>query len=102
MPYGLSDQSLTKILGVLSTYPQIDKAILFGSRAKGNFKNGSDIDLSLLGERIDFNILNKLSRELDDLLLPYHIDLSSYNRIKDPDLKSHILRVGKVIYSKQS
>ena len=72
---------------------------MYGSRAKGTSKPGSDIDLTLKGRELDLHVLNRISRDLDDLLLPYNIDLSIYHRIKDQDVLDHIHRVGKEIYS---
>jgi nucleotidyltransferase substrate binding protein (TIGR01987 family) len=80
---------------------QIEAVILYGSRAKDNFKPGSDIDLTLIGNELNLTVLNKISLELDDLLLPYTFDLSLYHHIKQPDLIDHIQRVGKVFYSKK-
>lgn len=69
--------------------------MIYGSRAKGNFLYNSDIDLSLLGA-ISYNDLLKIEMQLDDLLLPYKIDLSVFEKIENEDLKEHIRRVGKV------
>lgn len=95
---GLSVHAVTAIRGVLASHPQVDRAILFGSRAKGNYRNGSDIDLALTGD-ISFDELGKLSWELDDLLLPWEMDLVALDRLTDPDLRAHIQRVGKLFYS---
>ena len=83
-----------------SKYPQIEKATLYGSRAKGNYRNGSDIDLTLKGEALTLSILSKVETELDDLLLPYKIDLSIHHKIENPDLLEHMDRVGIVFYEK--
>lgn len=101
MKYGLPDSAIQKICTVLSHYPQVDKAILYGSRAKGNFKNGSDIDLTLHGSKeLTLNVPYRILDELDDLLLPYTIDLSIYNKISDADVIEHIQRVGVTFYDK--
>lgn len=83
---------------VLASHPAVTEAVIFGSRAKGNFKPGSDIDLTLKGEGLDLRQLNKISLELDDLLLPYTFDLSLYAHLTDPDFLDHIRRVGLVLY----
>ncbi|HJS19842.1 MAG TPA: nucleotidyltransferase domain-containing protein [Anaerolineales bacterium] len=99
--FGLKDSAIDKIRGVLSHYPQVDKAILYGSRAKGNYKNGSDIDLTLHGGKdLTLNVLYRIMDELDDLLLPYIIDLSIFHTINDPDVIQHIRRVGVTFYDK--
>lgn len=99
--FGLKDTTIQKICDVLAKYPQVEKAVLYGSRAKGNYKNGSDIDLMLFGgETLTMNILYRIMSELDDLLLPYTIDLSIFQHISDPDLIEHIERVGVLFYQK--
>jgi predicted nucleotidyltransferase len=101
MKYGLSNTTIQKIRTVLNCYPQVDQAILYGSRAKGNYKNGSDIDLTLHGSAdLTLNVLYKILADLDDLLLPYTIDLSIFNDIGDPDVVEHIQRVGVTFYEK--
>ena len=99
--FGLKEATIQKICAVLSHYPQVEKAILYGSRAKGNPKNGSDIDLTLRGNAdLTLTILYKILDELDDLLLPYTIDLSIFNDIGDPEVIDHIQRVGVTFYDR--
>ena len=99
--FGLKDTTIQKICAVLARYPQVKRAILYGSRAKGNYKNGSDIDLTLSGGAdLTLHVLYKIMDELDDLLLPYTIDLSIYANIGDPDVIAHIQRVGATFYEK--
>jgi uncharacterized protein len=101
MKYGLQDATIGKISAVLAGFPQVEKAVLYGSRAKGNYRNGSDIDLTLYGGRgLTVNVLGKIMEALDDLLLPYTFDLSVFNDIDDPDVAGHIRRVGVVFYEK--
>ena len=100
MKYGLPQSTVQKIRAVLSHYPQVDKAILYGSRAKGNYKDGSDIDLTLRGADLSLNVIYKILDELDELLLPYTIDLSIFSDISDPDVIEHIQRVGVTFYDK--
>lgn len=101
MKYGLQEEVIKNINEVFSKYPEIKKVILYGSRAKGNFKTGSDIDLSLIGDRLNNSLLNKISCELDDLLLPYTFDLSIYNHISNKDLIEHINGVGILFYQQK-
>lgn len=98
--FGLSETVLDKICSVFAQHPEVEQALLYGSRAKGNFKRGSDIDLTLLGPSLSEQLLLRLMAELDDLLLPYMIDLSIYAAITHPDLREHIERVGQIIYPK--
>lgn len=85
---------------VFANYSAISRVILYGSRAKSNYHNSSDIDLSMVGKDLDLTILLKIENELDDLLLPYKIDLSVYHLIENHDLIDHIDRVGAVFYEK--
>lgn len=100
MKFGLKDEAIEAICMVFRNHPEVEKAILYGSRARGNFKPASDIDLTLQGESLNSTVLNTISWELDDLLLPYTFDLSISSQISNPDLIDHISRVGVVLYSK--
>ena len=100
MKYGLSDKTIQKIHGVFKQYPQIEKAILYGSRATGNYRNGSDIDLTFCSEGLTHSVLTKIDFDLDDLLLPYTIDLSIFSQINNPDMVAEIERVGVNFYEK--
>ncbi len=101
MQYGLKKESIEKVNRIFAQYDKIEEVILYGSRAKGNYKPGSDIDLTIKGKELNLKLLNKISLELDDLLLPYTFDLSIYQHIKQPDLIDHIVRVGKVFYKSE-
>jgi predicted nucleotidyltransferase len=97
--YDLPDAAIKKIRVVLGRHPQAKQAILYGSRAEGTHKRGSDIDLTLRGGAdMTLPVLYRIMDELDDLLLPYTIDLSIYANMDDPEVKAHIYRVGLVFY----
>ncbi len=98
MPYGLSRENIIKIQSVLADFAEIDEAVLYGSRAQGNYKPGSDIDLALKGDRLNLHVLNKISLALDDLLLPQIFDLAIHHHIRNSALIDHIQRVGQVVY----
>jgi predicted nucleotidyltransferase len=76
--------------------------VLYGSRAKGNYKNGSDIDLTLKGKNLNLLILGKIDEQLDDLLLPYTFDLSIYHQISNAELLNHMNRVSKIFFSNKT
>ncbi|MFU8764984.1 MAG: nucleotidyltransferase domain-containing protein [Haliea sp.] len=95
---GLCPQQRAAICGVFRQFPQVEKAKIYGSRAMGTHRPGSDIDLTLLGE-INLSTLNQISLALDDLLLPFEIDLSVFAEIDNPQLQEHIRRVGKLFYA---
>lgn len=98
--FGLKEIDIAKIQSIFSAFPEIEKAILYGSRAKGTFKPASDIDLALIGGQLNFSVLNQIEIQLDDLLLPYTFDISILKQISNPDLVEHIQRVGLEFYVK--
>lgn len=98
MLYGLKLHIVEKTKTVFAKYPQIEKVILYGSRAKGTYKSGSDIDMTIVGKNIDLSILHKIENEIDDLMLPHTFDLSVFSQIKNEDLLDHIKRVGIEFY----
>lgn len=100
MKYGLPSATVEKICDVFARFPEIEKAVLFGSRAKGNYKNGSDIDLTLYGKLLTHRQCATIATELDDLLLPYTIDLSVFDELNHAKLREHIERVGVVFYQR--
>ena len=82
-------------------FSQVKKVVLYGSRATGNYKNGSDIDLTLFGEEdLTIHVMRKIMNKLDDLSLPYTIDLSVFRDMDDPDVVEHIKQTGIVFYEK--
>jgi predicted nucleotidyltransferase len=97
---GLSAGTLEQICATLARFPQVAQGVLYGSRAKGNFKPGSDIDLTLRGDGLTPSLLGDIDMALDDLLLPYEIDLSIYEQLGHAELLAHIDRVGRVIYQR--
>jgi len=92
--FGLSHQTISKLKSVFSQRSEIEKVILYGSRAKGNYRPGSDIDLTLVAPKMNLSQLLKLESEIDELLLPYKVDLSLFHAIENEDLVKHIQRVG--------
>ena len=101
MPYGLSDQTFSSILSVIKSNPAIDSAILFGSRAKGTYKDGSDIDIALHGSSLRLNDILQLQRLIDESDLAYTFDLVIFKNIQEQALIEHIQRVGIEIYRKE-
>jgi len=95
MCYGLKKETIEKINAVFKRYAKVENVLIYGSRAMGNYKRGSDIDLTIKGRDLDMETLNRISSELDELLLPYTIDLSLFRQIDNNNLIDHIQRVGK-------
>jgi predicted nucleotidyltransferase len=101
MKYGLDEIDIERINSVFASFPEVEKVVLYGSRAKGNYKLGSDIDLTLKGHHLNLETINTIETKIDDLLLPYLFDISIFNQIDNPDLIAHINRVGIVFYDKR-
>lgn len=100
MILGLTDNDLNHIISIIGHDNDIEEAIVFGSRAKGNFRNGSDVDIALKGERLTLQTIIQLQVELEALMLPYKFDIIIFNRIKEPALIEHINRYGILIFKK--
>ncbi len=98
MEFGLLDFTLATVRQILATCPRVETAILYGSRAKGNYKPGSDIDLTLTGDGLGYAELSRIADELEESDIPYQVDLSIFLQIDNPSLREHIERVGKVFY----
>jgi predicted nucleotidyltransferase len=96
MKFGLEEADILKIQSVFNLFPEVEKVILYGSRAKGNYRPSSDIDLTLIGDNLNFEIVSQIETKIDDLLLPYLFDISIFSQISNPDLVDHIERIGQV------
>jgi predicted nucleotidyltransferase len=97
---GLSDATLATVQAILASCPAVETAIVYGSRAKGNFSTGSDIDLTLVGAALTQEMLSHLVGQFEESNLPYQVDLSILRDIDNPSLREHIERVGKVLYQR--
>jgi len=99
MAHGLSDRDLALITEAIQAFPAITQVLLFGSRAKGTHKTGSDVDLAVKGEAVTYETVIRLSETLnEEKPLPYYFDVLDYARITEPRLIEHIDRVGVVLY----
>lgn len=101
MEFGLSDTVFYKIHSVFKFFPQIQEAVLYGSRAIGTYREGSDIDISFKGE-LSFDELLQIEKDLDDLMLPYTFDLSIYHMLSNEELVEHIDMKGKSFYKRNA
>jgi predicted nucleotidyltransferase len=100
LPFGLRKNHVDNIIDILRAHPEVERAAIFGSRALGTYKKGSDVDLVLYGDIRD-EIITAISYKLNEEgTLPYFFDVLSYNSIDNPALKEHIDRVGIIFYSK--
>jgi uncharacterized protein len=100
MTFGLKQENIEAINAVFAQYPAIEKVLIYGSRAKGDYRNGSDIDLVIVESGLSFSEQMEIETRIDDLLLPYKIDLVRQRQVSNPDLLEHISRVGKTFYQK--
>lgn len=97
--FGLLDTDMEAIVSVLNRQPKVNEAIIFGSRAKGNFKNGSDVDIALKGKDLDFDTISRISYLLnEETNMPYKFDVLNYHSTDEPTLIDHIDRVGIEFY----
>ena len=98
--FGLKQTDLDAIISILEKYSDIESAVIFGSRAKGNYKNGSDVDIALKGKSLNFDLINQISYWLnEESLMPYKFDILNYHTISSQDLIDHIDRVGIEFYN---
>ena len=99
--FGLSSDTIREIHGYLVELPEVDKVLIYGSRAKGNYRIGSDIDLTLIGSNLTLkNSVYRLEERVEESYLPYSFDISIFSQISNADLLDHIARVGKVFYER--
>jgi len=97
--FGIRNKSWGILLKALESYKQIDSAVIFGSRAIGNYKSGSDIDIAIYGENVNTKTALDLNAKLnEELPSPYFYDVVVPELLNNPDLVVHIDRVGKVFY----
>jgi uncharacterized protein len=99
---GLSQTTLDKLNSIFKQHSAIDTVLIYGSRAKGNYRPGSDIDLTIKGRVLEFAELMQIEDQIDDLFLPYTVDLSHYAQLTNADLIAHIDRLGVVIYDRDT
>ncbi len=99
--FGLSEQDLKQIIEAAAALPEIRQLILFGSRAKGKFKPGSDVDLVIKCEEHGYEMALALSEELNENLpLPYFFDVLNFQDIDNTELLGHIERVGVTLFER--
>lgn len=98
LKFGLKADTIEAINRVFGEFPKIRRVVIYGSRVLGNYRNASDIDLTLIEEDLSFNDIMKIEVMLEDLLLPWKIDLSQLRKITNPELIDHIIRVGQEFY----
>lgn len=98
--FGLSDIVINDLKSVFRQYSNIEEVRIFGSRAKGNYSEGSDIDLALIGEGLTFNTIMDINIKIEDLELLYKVDILNYMEKRGTPIGNHIDRVGQLFYKK--
>jgi len=95
----LPQKTISQLIEIFSSYPEIEKVIVFGSRAMGNEKPGSDIDLAISGIKVTSELVGKIHNYLEEeTLFPYFFDCLYFETLTNPDLRNHILEYGKILY----
>lgn len=97
---GLKPEILKLLTMVFTSYEELEAVVLYGSRAKGTYHAGSDIDITLQGENLNDTLVGKIEGEIDNLLLPYSFDISLWSQIDNAELRKHIERMGIIIYQR--
>ena len=102
MEFGLKDNEINALREALASIPEVEEAIIYGSRARGTNKLASDIDITLKGKSLTYLQLALLDAKIDDLYLPYFVDLSLFSMLRNEDLIDNIVREGKVLYRNEN
>jgi uncharacterized protein len=97
--FGISEKSFQLLQETFVLYPQVEEVIIFGSRAKGNYKKESDIDLAIKGNKCSPSLAWRLQSHFnEELPIPYMVDVVDYNSLEHQELREHIDRVGVRFY----
>ncbi len=97
--YGLNQRDMQTISSIFSKYDEVKKALIFGSRAKGKYHPGSDIDIAIIDKDVWYRTMRMIKNDFSESSLPYNVDLVNFATLTNEDLKNHILRAGKPLYS---
>ena len=101
MLFGLTDKDIELIRSAVEAHSEIEEVLVFGSRAMGNHKSGSDVDLAVKGNGVSLRTISRLGAQLnEELPLPYQFDVIDYASIDTPALKEHIDSFGKVLFQR--
>jgi len=99
--FGLSEKITNILIEFFEKFPEMEEVKIYGSRAKGNYRKGSDIDIVLYGN-IEYSLLSKISYGIEQLPTPYKFDVIDYNTISNDNLKEHVDKVGKTFYKREN
>ena len=97
----LPTEVMSRLSGIFSSYQEIEKVTVFGSRVLGNAKPGSDVDLAFGGKDVTLRLVSTVQNYLEEeTTLPYFFDCVHFESVENEDLRKHILRYGKILYEK--
>jgi len=100
--YGLNDRDIQTLFGILNKFDEVENVYLYGSRAKGTHKLGSDIDLAIMNEGVSEKTIRTIKSEIEDSSLPYFVDITNFTTLNHKELAEHIQRVGVSFYTNRS
>ena len=98
--FGFTHRDIKTLQDIFKKYTDVKNVFIFGSRAKGTYKQGSDIDLAIMNKGVKDMVIGKIKSDFEESSLPYIVDLVNYHTIKHSQLKNHIDRVGVPFYEK--
>jgi len=102
MKFGLRPSDISEIISILTQFPEIEQAVIFGSRAKNSYREGSDVDIALSGSSVNFDVVSRVHALLEDeSKMPYLFDIVDYTHLNHKELREHIERVGVAFYQKK-
>ena len=97
---GIPEPSCQRLTAVLLQQPGLEQVWLFGSRAMGRHRPGSDLDLCLIGDAITHQGRLRLMHASEALLLPWAVDLALWHELPE-DLRGHLQRAGRCLWPQQ-
>lgn len=99
--FGIDKKIIEDIINIIKEYGEVTKAVIFGSRARGDYKKTSDIDIALFGDKLTHTINTKIFFQIDELYMPYKVDLINFNSLsKENKIRDNIIKEGVEIYAK--
>ena len=98
--YGMTNEELDLLCSLFARQREIERVILYGSRAKGTHKSFSDVDITLLGVGLSRSHLNRLMADIDESSLPYSFDISLYAKLTNPELIEQIEKTGVILFQR--
>lgn len=96
--FGLPQSTIDELLAYFKTKPFVEKVCIYGSRAKGTYHNGSDIDFAIWTD--EHSLITRIAGELDELSTPYKFDVTDYKMLTHQGMKNSIDNDGIIFYKK--